>query len=187
MAAPAWTRAELDDEQNLIERARRDRTAFTVLYRRHYEAIARYIHRRVGDSHTTEDLTAEVFIAALRTLPRYRHRGWPLRTWLYRIATNRVNRWARRERKRVLKRLESDHVDPKGAANEAGMNAEYVRTALLTLSPKHQAVLSLHYLEGMPVDEVAVAVGCRIGTVKSRLARGREALRRHLEQRRSRL
>ena len=53
---------------------------------------------------------------------------------------------------------------------------------MLSLSPKHQAVLSLYYLEGMAAAEVAVVVGCRIGTVKSRLSRAREALREKLSQ-----
>ena len=58
-------------------------------------AIARYVYRRVGDGHVTEDLVADVFVSAMQAFARYRHNGVPLRAWLYRIATNRVNRWAR--------------------------------------------------------------------------------------------
>jgi RNA polymerase sigma-70 factor (ECF subfamily) len=54
---------------------------------------------------------------------------------------------------------------------------DQARRALLALPPKYQSVLALHYLEGMSVEEVALAVGCRMGTVKSRLSRGRQALR----------
>ena len=52
------------------------------------------------------------------------------------------------------------------------------------LPPKYQAVLSLHYLEGLAVKEVAAVLGCRMGTVKSRLSRGRQALRERLNGRR---
>ncbi len=165
-------------EAALVSRAKRDPQAFAALYRRHYAAIAGYVFRRVGDEHTAEDLTADVFLAAVRSLGGYRHRGVPFRAWLYRIATHTVNRWARRQRKRFCQTLpeslacaESGATDPKAA-----------RLAMLSLSPKHQAVLALHYLEGLSVEEVASVIGCRIGTVKSRLSRARVALREQLEK-----
>ena len=100
MELPIWATvpdpAVLDGERELVERAKRDSQAFALLYRRYYPAIAGYIYRRVGDRHTAEDLVAEVFLAALRHLPRYRYRGVPVRAWFYRIATNEVNRWARK-------------------------------------------------------------------------------------------
>ena len=64
-----------DVERDLIEQARHDRDAFAQLYRRHYAPIAAYVHRRVGDAHTSEDLVAEVFIVAMKSIRHYRHRG----------------------------------------------------------------------------------------------------------------
>ena len=69
--------------------------------------------------------------------------------------------------------------------SEEPQSRELARTALLTIAPKYQAVLSLHYLEGLSIIEVAATLGCREGTVKSRLHRGREKLRARLLQRRS--
>ncbi len=175
----------LEDERVLVERARQDRLAFAELYRAHYRAIAGYIHRRVGDAHVTEDLVADVFTAALQALPRYRQRGLPIRAWFYRIASNRVNRWVRQARRHAKERLTAEPVDHRPSSTETRITKDYARAALLNLAPKHQTVLALHYLEGMPIAEVALAVGCRVGTVKSRLSRGREALRRQLEKRRS--
>lgn len=181
----ATASAPADDERELILQARREPQAFAVLYRRYYSGIAGYIFRRVGDTHVTEDLVADVFVAALGHLTQYHHRGLPFGTWLYRIATNRVNRWARRERARLVQSLVIDPpVEP--ASTDSKARAEHARLSLLALKPKYQAVLALHYLEGMPVTEVARTLGCREGTVKSRLARGREQLRQRLEQRRSR-
>jgi len=177
--------ARYADERDLVERAKTDRRAFAELYRCHQRAIGGYIYRRIGDSHATEDLVADVFTIALQALPRYRQRGLPVRAWLYRIATNRVNRWVRRERYRRFKRLEMDCEDVGGASVDAGLAREHTRAALLDLAPKFQAVLALHYLEGLPIREVATAIGCRVGTVKSRLARGRDALRQRLQPRRS--
>ncbi|MBU0641101.1 MAG: RNA polymerase sigma factor [Planctomycetes bacterium] len=172
-----WTTA--DAEAALIERAKRDRTAFAVLYRHHYSAIAGYLYRRTGDLHATEDLVADVFLSAMQHLPRYRYRGVPFRHWLYRVATNAANRWLRRRRR--PEPLPTDLAAPRSSDVDERARAQ---RALLTLRPKHQAVLSLHYLEGLSVEDVAVVLGCRVGTVKSRLSRARVALRERLQTRR---
>lgn len=183
--------AELDDERLLVERARTDRSAFAALYRRHYSAIARYILRRVGDVHTAEDLSADVFLAAMRGLPRYRYRDIPIQSWLYRIATNSVNRWARKRRRRAIREwdvacdLQCERSIRPAESNAFELTGDMARAAMLTLPPKHQDVLALHYLEGLAIAEIAVSLGCREGTVKSRLARGRDALRERLEERRT--
>lgn len=181
---PAPGMTDLDAERDLVARARRDPAAFAELYRCHHQAMAGYIHRRVGDPHATEDLLSDVFVSALQYLPRYRHRGLPVRAWLYRIATNRINRWVRRERKRTLLHLRAMDTGSAGESDRDDSELERARSALLSLPPKYQAVLALHYLEGLPVGEVALALGCRVGTVKSRLARARDSLRRRLLQRR---
>lgn len=188
------THLTIDDaEVALVERAKRDREAFAILYRRHYAMIVGYIVRRIGDAHAAEDLTADVFTAALRHLPRYRQRGVPIRAWLYRIATTTVNRWVRRQQRRsVIESLFAALRSPPGGIDDVGggngsvrhdlpeSDAERARVALLALAPKYQTVLSLHYLEGMSLEEIAQAVGCRLGTVKSRLSRGRDAMRERL-------
>src|SRR5262245_52823284 len=144
----------VEDEAELIENAKRDRAAFAVLYRRHYALIAGYVFRRVGDVHVTEDLVAEVFLDALRCLPRYQHRGTPVKVWLYAIATTAVNGWARRERRR-LQLLHERYVNAQasaGQASDAQHDDEATLWALLTLKEKFQAVLALHYLEGLSVE-----------------------------------
>ena len=175
------------DERDLVERAKQDREAFASLYRRHYRTVAAHIYRRTGDLHATEDLVSDVFLMALRALPRYRYRGIPLRFWLLRIATNAVNRWARRQRRGAIATLavsRNENADTNPTSTPGDADPERTQTALLSLSPKYQAVLSLHYLEGLAVREVAAVLGCREGTVKSRLARARDALRAKLNGRR---
>ena len=206
-------------ERDLIEQARHDRDAFAQLYRRHYAPIAAYVYRRVGDSHASEDLVAEVFIAAMRSIRRYRHRGLPFRSWLYRIATNTVNRWSRKRRRAgwFAAIRGADHREPTlrgakdGPRGDAGARipsrthgsgnplpreceaasdsppadrgeSDVARRAMLELPAHQQAAMALHYLEGLPLENVAAICGCRLGTVKSRLARGRESLRARLEQ-----
>ena len=98
----------LEQERDLIERAKRDPEQFGALYQRFCPMLLNYVHRRTGDVHATEDLVADVFVIAMRSLPGYRYRGIPLRSWLLRIATNTVNRWARRQRRRMCADLDAD-------------------------------------------------------------------------------
>ena len=176
--------SDRSEERDLVERAKKDKAAFGKLYQCHYACIANYIYRRVGDAHLAEDLAADVFLSAFRSLSRFRYQGLSIRSWLYRIATNRVNRWARRERHRGHEPLVTDHADTRDQDREdSALAKDLARTALLTLAPKFQEVIALHHLEGMPVTDVAATLGCRSGTVKSRLARGRKALRAEIERR----
>ncbi|UCG33972.1 MAG: RNA polymerase sigma factor [Phycisphaerales bacterium] len=176
-----------DSEADLVARAKRDREALAEMYRRFYPMVSRYVYRRTGSVHATEDLVSDVFLTVLRTLPRYRYRGVPLRFWLLRIATNAVNRWARRARRNPAVSLQITHLEAGGVAMSSahhGIDEEHARRALLSLPPKFQTVLSLHYFEGLAVKEMAAVIGCREGTVKSRLARARDALRTELNGRR---
>jgi RNA polymerase sigma-70 factor (ECF subfamily) len=177
--------ASIDDDRELVERAKRDRQAFALLYRRYYRMLSTYVYRRTGDVHATEDLVSDVFLTVLRTLPRFRYRGVPVRFWFFRIATNVDNRWARRQRRRAAAALPLARLaiaDASEFSTPGPIDAERAQLAMLSIAPKFQAVLSLHYLEGLCVHDVAAVIGCREGTVKSRLARARDALRERLDK-----
>jgi RNA polymerase sigma-70 factor (ECF subfamily) len=117
-------------ERGLIERAKRgDRAAVSELYRRHVDAIYRYIHLRVGDPVLAEDLTAEVFLKMLEGIKGCRYTGAPFVAWLYRIAHARtVDHWRRSDRK-----------------PEAGLS-----TALATTEFNLEAVVNLPQAPALP-------------------------------------
>jgi RNA polymerase sigma factor (sigma-70 family) len=168
-----------EDDRGLIDAARNDPQAFAALYQRHYQSIAGYLFRRTADRHATEDLLSEVFLQAMRRLGIFRWTGIPLRFWLLRIATNAANRWAQRRRREaeLMQRVTNEHFRP--TPNEAPLEEpdERVQRAVARLSPPHQAVIALHYVECFLVEDTARILGCRVGTVKSRLARARNELR----------
>jgi RNA polymerase sigma-70 factor (ECF subfamily) len=180
------------DEASLIARAQQgDEAAFAGLYRAHYPTVIGCLYRRTGDAHTAEDLAGDTFLAAFKALPKYRITQVPLKMWLLRIATNVANRWAGQRSKlglvRVVSAEASDRLAPPADAETDRRAAmEEAQAALLALAPEHQAVVSLHYLESMSVDDVAAVLGCRVGTVKSRLSRARDAMRQELERRSNR-
>lgn len=179
---------DLDVEKGMIERAIQTPEAFVALYRMHYHSVASYLFRRTGDRHVTEDLLSEVFLIALKRLRKYQHRGVPFRFWLWGIATNLANQWARHRQRRFESMGAAKHAcDPEkdiAAAAEDRDEQEMALRRLLWLKPKHQAVLTLHYLEGLSVEETAKVLNCRPGTVKSRLSRARREFRKILSNKR---
>lgn len=165
------------DERDLITRARSDRRAFAPLYLAHYPSIVAHIHRRTGDAHAAQDIAAETFIRAMNALSRYQPRGLSFRHWLLRIATNETNRFLHRAARRRVHEHAAAHADAATRASPPESEAaEYVQSALLKLSTDHQTVIALHYFESLSVDDMARVLGCRVGTVKSRLSRARAAL-----------
>jgi RNA polymerase sigma-70 factor (ECF subfamily) len=168
------------DESLLVERAKSDRRAFAPLYLAHYGAILAHIFRRVGDAHASQDIAAETFIRAMNGIGRFQQRGLSFGHWLLRIATNEVNRHLERERRRRgRERIAARHTDG-GSECARNETAEHVSQALKSLSVEHQAVLALHYFEGLGVEEMALVLGTKAGTVKSRLSRARSEMARVL-------
>lgn len=154
---------------------------FASVYLAHYRAIAGAIYRRTGDPHLTEDLTSETFLAAFRALDRFRPGKVPIRVWLLRIASNKVNRWARRQAGLTSRLLELARIRP-AQATPTLPSYSGALGALLSLPLHYQTVLSLHHLENLSLDEVALVLDCSVATVKSRLTRARAALRRRVRE-----
>jgi len=187
MSSTAWPLAgddviERDEEERLIERAKRDREALGELYRQHYATVYHFVHRRVGNRHDADDIVADVFLAMVRNLCQFHHRGVPFRAWLYRLAITQLSRWARRRRRWAAQQLYDMPQHKESQDDDTRMDSEMVEIVLLTLPPRFQTVLSLHYLAEMSTEEIAEVLNCRLGTVKSRLSRGRKLMRERLSK-----
>lgn len=166
----------MPDEAALIAAARTDPDALSTLYRTHYGAIYGYVYRRLGNANDAGDVVAETFLAMVRHLPRYRWTGVPFRAWLLRLATTQISRWARKRRWfRFWRRVEE--AEPVATEVRDSARAEHLREALWTLPVHYQSVLALHYFEDQSLDAIGEILQCPIGTVKSRLSRGRELLK----------
>lgn len=165
-----------EDEAALIERAKTEPEALAAIYRSYQPKIAAYVVRRVGRTHEAEDLVANVFLAMVRGLAGYRAGESPFIAWLYRIASNEINRWIRKRRIRCFFGLYTEIAVAPSSLDDA----EQLRVALSQLPLRYQTVLSLHYLEELSVNEIATVMVAAPGTVKSQLARGRDLLRARL-------
>ncbi len=170
-----------------------DVRAFEQLFQQYHRGIYNTIYQMTHNDADAADLTQEVFVRAYRALPRLQTPE-AFTSWLYRIAVNLSRNWLRdRGRVRVesleqpgeegeegnTREIADPNSDPAVLAQTRDMQ-ERVQKAIAGLSPDHRRVVTLHHLEGMPVEEIARIMGCSIGTVKSRLSRAREHLRRKL-------
>jgi RNA polymerase sigma-70 factor (ECF subfamily) len=175
----------MDDRADLDERLVRsslagDHGAFAELVAGYQHLVAAVAWRYGVRRQEIEDVVSEVFLKVYRNLHRYRA-DHPFGTWLYRLATNHVidhGRRARRDRDRaeLPDSLESGDPAPSDVQQEHE-RAALLRSALSTVRPRYREALFLVYVEGMSVEETARMLGVPVGTVKSRLLRGREALR----------
>jgi RNA polymerase sigma-70 factor, ECF subfamily len=178
----------------LVERVRErdDDRAFDEIVRRHKNRIYSYVCRMTHDAPDAEDLTQEVFLRAYQSIHRFRADA-AVDTWLYRIATNLVIDRFRRN-KRALPQWEplDEDDDTLGSLPDTSRDndpeatlaldelQQQVRKAVSTLPPKLRGAVVLHDIEGLSYEEAAEALGCPVGTVKSRLFNGRNLLRRKL-------
>lgn len=161
-----------------------DRDAFADLVDRHKDAVVNYLTRLTGDRDRAEDLAQETFLRLFRSAAEYREQGY-LRAYLYRIATNLVRSEERRERRlRLLTPFlpRQEHVEP--AAPSGLLRRELhreVTAAVAKLPLRYRVPLVLHEIEGWSYVDIAQEIGCREGTVKSRVHRGRQQLKLKLD------
>ena len=170
-----------------------DAEAFARLVRLHEGMVLSLAARLLGEVEEARDVAQEVFLQVYKRLSAFEGRS-SLRTWIYRIAVNQCyNRrrfWhrRRRDRERPLDDAIVAPALPGTSGNGASPYEETLRSerarrvqvALLELRFEHRSVLVLREVEGLTCEEVAAALGVPEGTVKSRLSRAREAMRRKL-------
>jgi RNA polymerase sigma-70 factor (ECF subfamily) len=179
--------------RDLVARARAGEVdAFGALYRAYQGGIYTFIRSQVREAELAADLTQDTFVRAWESLPRLRQAG-AFQGWLYRIARNLVRDEARSGHARLetvasalsgdgdsgLHEPAEESDGPEDALVSKEMRGEIWR-ALETLPPEQREAVVMHHMQGMGTSEIAKVMGVRPGTVMSRLARGREALRKQL-------
>ena len=178
----------LEDEQ-LVERARRgDADAYEELVRRHQTVAYRTALVIAGSPSEAEEAAQDAFVKAWRALPRFRA-GAPFRPWLLTIVANearsRRRSAGRREGWTLRAAAEAEVAHDPSAGDPAAAvlvreRASELRAALARLDERDRTVLALRYLLDLSEHDMAAVLGCRPGTVKSRLSRALERLRREV-------
>ncbi|HET7294075.1 MAG TPA: RNA polymerase sigma factor [Vicinamibacteria bacterium] len=158
-----------------------DEAAFTALYRRWQGPVYRFALRMSGREALADDVVQETFLTVVHGMPGFEAGRGSLAGWLFGVARNQILRRLRRERPFIPL---SDH----GAAAEVPASddvfaevaerreLERLRRAVLALPEHYREALVLCGLQGVSYEDAAEALGCAVGTVRSRLSRGRELL-----------
>lgn len=157
-----------------------DPAAFEELVRRHEQRIYNLSLRMLGRPEDARDATQETFMAALRKLPTFRGDS-ALSTWLHRVAVNSCYDILRRRKRRAEESMPEEPGPAPGDVAESSSEAVDVQRALSEVPEEFRAVLILHDVQDLPYEEIADIIGVPVGTVKSRLHRGRVGLARLLE------
>lgn len=178
-----------ETDQKLVERVQRgDKSAFDVLVLKYQQKVSNLISRYVRDSAEVLDVTQEAFIKAYRALPNFRGDS-AFYTWLYRIAINTAKNYLAAQGRRPP----SDDVDTETAEQmDTGVRlkeyatperlllkdeiARTIKAAIDDLPEDLRTAITLRELDGLSYDEIAKAMDCPIGTVRSRIFRAREAI-----------
>lgn len=172
------------EDSVLIGRARqRDATAFGILYERYVDRVYRYISYRTSSTVVAEDLTAEVFLNAWRSIERYEDRGYAFSTWLLRLAHNEVTDHYRTSRNDVSlpdTDIHSSSLPEPGHFVELQVDQIVLVRVINQLPDEWRQIILLRFVEGLPFEEVAAIIGkssgaCRVIQHRA-LARLRELL-----------
>jgi RNA polymerase sigma-70 factor (ECF subfamily) len=183
-----------NSDQLLVQRAQQgDQTAFDMLVTKYQHKIVQLVRRYVHDPHEALDVAQEAFLKAYRALAKFRGDS-AFYTWLYRIAINTAKNHLVASKRRPMDydfdpqdqeqydiqgRLK-DVDTPEGVAL-AGEIRETIQHALDELPDDLRMAITLREFEGLSYEEIASAMECPVGTVRSRIFRAREAIARHLQ------
>ncbi len=185
---------EKNNDQALVKRVQAgDKTAYDALIRKYQHKIIKLISRYVHDQEAAQDVAQEAFLKAYRGLNRFRGDS-AFYTWLYRIAINTAKNYlvaqGRRSPESEVDSQQAEYFEGVSALKEnATPERQLLRDeiestvyrAIKELPDDLKTAITLRELEGMSYEQIAQAMDCPIGTVRSRIFRAREAIDRYLQ------
>jgi RNA polymerase sigma-70 factor (ECF subfamily) len=182
--------SEREVDHALVERAQAgDGQAFAVLFAKYQRKVARLLSRYIRDQSEVEDVSQEAFIKAYRALPSFRGES-AFYTWLYRISINTAKNYLVAQGRRAPTSTEFDADEAEGFEDAGQLRdintpeslmqsrqiGETIDSAMAGLPEDLRSAIMLREIEGLSYEEIAEAMKCPIGTVRSRIFRAREVV-----------
>jgi RNA polymerase sigma-70 factor (ECF subfamily) len=168
--------------EQVLRAQKGDEAAIRELYLSYRTNVFRYLFYQVGDSQTAEDLTSEVFIRMIRSLPSFQPRG-SFQAWLLQVAHNLAMDHHRKEKGKIglplTENLVADSVDPLESV-EHQLDNQRLQRALAQLNESQREVLVLRFILGLPIEQTAQAMKSSEDAVKGLQRRGLITLRQLL-------
>jgi RNA polymerase sigma-70 factor, ECF subfamily len=178
------TEAELQQEREIIERSRNDPRAFGELYEKYFDRIFNFVYRQTDDEELAGDLCSQTFINALNHLSSFQFRGVPFSAWLYKIASNEVNKHYRKNKGKKVFSLEELRVKELIESSDAEWDEEQVAQLLQfmkDLPTDMLQVLELRFFEDKDFKEIAFILDITESGAKMRTYRALDKLRKHFK------
>ena len=177
---------EIRLEFETVKKAVKDPEKFKVLYDRYFTVIFNYIFRKIDDEDITADLTSQTFLKALRNLRKYKFKGVPFSAWLYRIASNEVNRHYHQTNKKLVFSFdvqEFENLIEQSIEKEEKPDIDYIIQQMQSMCESDIVVLELRFFETKSFSEIAFILDITEATAKMRTYRAIDKLRKLLKRR----
>ncbi|UCF44465.1 MAG: sigma-70 family RNA polymerase sigma factor [Planctomycetota bacterium] len=170
---------------DLVLRARTDADALGRLYELYYERIFRFCVHRLFSKEVAEDVTAAVFLAVAAKMHNFTGRTeQDFRNWLYAIAANNANAYIRKASRRneLLQQATASRTEAADCTDDASQpDWPTLYTAISSLKPKHQTILTLRFFENLQIQEIAKIINAKESTVRVTLHRILRTLKNNLQ------
>lgn len=185
-----WDGSAATDGDLVVRALAGESFCFDELVRRYHRPIASFIFRMVGNRETALDLTQDVFIKVYGSLDRYRPE-FKFSTWIYKIASNTAIDHLRKsslttsplyfmnDDEEVELQIPSKSLSPERALERSERRAQ-IEEVIAQLPPRYRELILLRHVSELGYDEIAEVTSLPLGTVKNRIFRAREAMRKHL-------
>jgi len=161
----------LENEAELVEKAKNDDQAFSQLYDFYFPRVYGYIFKRVGNHEAAEDIVSVTFMKVFTHIKSYQSQGYTFGAWVYRIATNNLIDHYRKEGKRKEVNIDDVyhlHDEQKSPEERMQISYEYnlVQKVIANLSPKYQEILHLKFFAEMTTAEISQSLGITENNVR---------------------
>ena len=179
---------QLLSENDIVEAAKKDPKQFEALYKKYYEQIFRYIHQRMDDKEMAFDITSQVFLKAMINLPKYKYKGVPFSSWLYRIAMSEVYQSFKDKKSTRTVNVDTSNVEDIIDEVEQDNTGE-MRQALIEvigdLPEIELQIIEMRYFEKRSYREIGDILGMTENNAKVRAYRIVEKLKKRFSMRKS--
>ncbi len=175
---------EIRQEEVIVGEAKKNPQAFGALYEKYFERIFNYLYRQTDDEELAGDLCSQTFVNALNNLKRYEFRGVPFSAWLYKIASNEVNKHYRKIKGKKIFSLEEVRIKELVEQSDGSWDEELINRLvefMKDLPVDMLQVLELRFYEEKDFKEIAYILDITESGAKMRTYRALDKLRKHFK------
>ena len=179
---------QLLSENDIVEAAKKDPKQFEALYKKYYEQIFRYIHQRMDDKEMAFDITSQVFLKAMINLSKYKYKGVPFSSWLYRIAMSEVYQSFKDKKSTRTVNVDTSNVEDiidEVEQDNTGEMREALIKVIGNLPEVELQIIEMRYFEKRSYREIGDILGMTENNAKVKAYRIVEKLKKSFSMRKS--